>query len=125
MSTEVPPGPLYRAVGHQLSVPCHVRGVNDSTSWIDFEFRVQHQGKNNIIIIISTRDPNRGDVVFSDRVRSKKIGVERSDPTAVILTISDLELTDTGEYECAVVNQERSYDGVYSAKTSVKGDVVF
>ncbi|XP_030199746.1 immunoglobulin superfamily member 2 [Gadus morhua] len=118
VSTEVPKGPLYRAVGHQLSIPCHVRGINDSASWIEFEFRMQHQGTNHDII--STRDPNHGDVLFSDRVRTKTISVERRDPTSVVFTITDLKASDEGEYECAVVNQEGSYDGDYSAKIIVK-----
>ena len=120
---EVPKDPLYRAVGHQLSIPCHVRGINDSASWIEFEFRMQHQGTNHDII--STRDPNHGDVHFRERVRNKTISVERRDPTSVVFTITDLKASDEGEYECAVVNQEGSYDGDYSAKIIVKGNVIF
>ena len=123
MSTEVPQGPLYRAVGHQLSIPCHVRNINDSASWIEFELRMQHQGNN--YDIISTRDPNRVGDLFGDRVRRKEISVERRDPVSVVFTITDLKASDEGEYECAVVNQERSYNGVYSAKIIVKGNVIF
>ena len=121
MSTEVPKGPLYRAVGHQLSIPCHVRGINDSASWIEFEFRMAHEGTN--LDIISTRDPNHGDIRFRNRVRNKMISVERRDPTSVVFIITDLKASDEGEYECAVVNQEGSYEGDYSAKINVKGNV--
>ncbi|KAJ3592275.1 hypothetical protein NHX12_007403 [Muraenolepis orangiensis] len=118
--TEVPLGPLYRVVGHPLLIPCNVSGFKDAETTKEFEFRMQRPGKPMDINVISTEDPNFSFSAFSGRVENNEIHLEHVAPNSVHFQVSKLLPSDVGEYECAVINKEQNYNGVYAAKITVK-----
>ncbi|CAL8268354.1 unnamed protein product [Lota lota] len=117
--TEVPPGPVYRVVGHPLHVPCNASGFANAERRKDFYFLMHIESKNDINVI-RTDDPNFAYGKFSGRVHSEEITLEVLAANAVLFTMTNLMASDEGEYECVVVNDEGKYDGDYSAKIMVK-----
>lgn len=123
MHTEAQAGPLYRVVGSPLSIYCNVSGFANADSRKDFEFRIQKPANPAFeISIISTADQYFAYAVYSSRVESKEITLTHVTPNSVLFEIQRLEKGDEGEYECAVINPEYTYDGTYNAKTTVKGN---
>lgn len=121
MHTEAQAGPLYRVVDSRLSISCNVSGFASNSTRKEFEFRVKKPSLPIEINIISTDDPSFSYAVYARRVRSKEITLTHVSPNSVVFEIQRLEKNDEGEYECFVINSESVYDGVYRAKTTVKG----
>ncbi|ELV14146.1 Immunoglobulin superfamily member 2 [Tupaia chinensis] len=57
--------------------------------------------------------------MYAQRVRSKGIYVERIQGNAVLFHIAELQMKDTGEYECHTPSTDEKYYGSYSAKTNL------
>lgn len=123
MLTEAKAGPLYRVLGSPLSISCNVSGFANDSTIKEFEFRVKKPANPAFHInIISTGDQSFNYAIYSQRVKSKEITLTYVSPNSVLFEIQRLHKSDEGEFECTVVNSERLYNGVYSAKTTVKGN---
>ncbi|XP_067459813.1 immunoglobulin superfamily member 2-like isoform X2 [Thunnus thynnus] len=119
--TEIQAGPLYRVVGSPLFISCNVSGFTNNNTEKNFQFRISKPEKPSFEInIISTDDPNFGYAIYQDRVRSNEITLTRVSPNSVIFKIISLQKNDEGDYDCTAVNEESTYDGTYSVKTTVK-----
>ncbi|NXC17662.1 IGSF2 protein, partial [Corythaeola cristata] len=57
--------------------------------------------------------------IYTQRVRSRGIYVERVQGDAVLLHITELQDRDAGEYECHTPNTDERYFGSYSAKMNL------
>lgn len=123
MHTEAQAGPLYRVAGSPLSISCNVSGFASNSSTKEFEFRIKSPANpTSDINIISTRDQRFAYAVYSQRLKSKEITLIHVSPNSVVFEIQSLQKSDEGEFDCSVVNSESVYNGVYSAKTTVKGN---
>lgn len=121
--TEAQAGPLYRVVGSPLSISCNVRGFSSESSRKEFEFRIAKPANPTFDInIISTYATSFSYAVYSSRVRGGDITLTHVTPNSVVFKIQNLQKSDEGDYECSVKNPEFSFDGTYSAKTTVKGN---
>ncbi|XP_051938701.1 immunoglobulin superfamily member 3-like [Hippocampus zosterae] len=116
--TEIQAGPLYRVAGSRLFISCNVSGFANVDSRKEFEFRVTKPAQQMVLNIISTEDPTFGYAVY--RNRGNDITLTHVTPNSVLFEIKSLQKDDEGEYDCAVINPEYSYDGVYSVITTVK-----
>lgn len=121
VNTEVQAGPLYRVVGSLLSVSCNVSGFADNNARKEFEFSVKKPQLPMDINIISTRAQSFSFAMYSQRVKNKEITLTHVTPNSVVFEIQSLEKGDEGEFDCYVINAESVFDGIYSAKTTVKG----
>lgn len=121
--TEVQAGPLYRTLGSHLSITCNTSGFANVEAQQDFQFRIKRpQNPNLEVHIIATNDEYFAYAMYSQRVRDKDITLKHLSLNSVIFEIQSLQKSDEGEYDCAVINSEFVYDGIYSAKTTVKGN---
>lgn len=121
--TEVQAGPLYRALGSHLSITCNTSGFSNEKAQQDFEFRIKRpQNPNLEVHIIATNDEHFAYAMYSQRVRDRDITLKHLSLNSVIFEIQSLQKGDEGEYDCSVINSEFTYDGTYSAKTTVKGN---
>ncbi|XP_052035596.1 immunoglobulin superfamily member 2 isoform X2 [Apodemus sylvaticus] len=112
-------GPLYRAEGYPVSIGCNVSG-HQGPSTQDFQWSVYlPSDPTKEIQIISTKDAGFSYAMYSQRVQSKEIYVERLQGDSVLLRFSKLQMKDTGEYECHTPNTDGKYLGSYSAKTNL------
>lgn len=119
--TEVQAGPLYRVLGSRLSMSCNVSGFANEKARQNFQFRFKKpQNPNMEINIISTNDDSFAYAMYSQRVAEGEITLTHLSVNSVIFVIQSLQKGDEGEYDCSVVNSESVFDGIYSAKTTVK-----
>lgn len=121
MQTEAQAGPLYRVVDSRLSISCNVSGFASTSTRKEFEFRVKIPALSMEINIISTNDPYFSYAMYARRVKNKEITLTHVSQNSVVFEIQHLQKGDEGEYECSVIDSESGYNGVYSAKTTVKG----
>ncbi|XP_074550413.1 immunoglobulin superfamily member 3-like [Halichoeres trimaculatus] len=119
VNTEAPTGPLYRVVGTPLILPCAASGFSGSTDK-HFEYRFKKPGSTRVANIISSEDQWFAYSVYQSRVTKNEITLTRKSPQSVLFNIMSLEKSDEGEYECSVINPYSTFDGAYSATTSVK-----
>lgn len=125
VNTETPAGPLYRVVGSLLSISCNTSGFINEHTDKEFQFRIMMPEKPNEINIISTHDKFFSYAVYSQRVRDQEVTLTHVTPNSAVFKIQSLKKSDEGEFECSVANPESVYDGTYSAKTTVKGNLLF
>lgn len=119
----VPPGPLLRVEGTAVAIPCHVTEYEGSTLQ-HFEWSVYRSAAPTIAIgIISTKDPAFPYAVFSSRVQSGDVAMQRLRGDAVELRIAHLQPEDDGIYECYTPSTDSQYHGSYSSKVALKGTV--
>lgn len=118
--TEVQIGPLYRVVGAPLSISCNVTGFANAGAIKIFEYLVQKPGSQREENVISTSDPDFAYAKYKRRAEKHEIALTHTSPNTALFEIYQLEKTDEGEYECSSVKNSIVYDGIYSAKTSVK-----
>ncbi|XP_062390758.1 immunoglobulin superfamily member 3-like [Sardina pilchardus] len=112
-------GPLYRVKGFPVAITCSVSGFKGKDEQ-DFSFSAYRATRpDQEIQMISTGDENFAYAVFSSRVRSKDIWIERQSGSSVVFHINNALLEDTAEIECHTPNTDGSYWGTYSAKTSL------
>ncbi|PIO14896.1 hypothetical protein AB205_0066220, partial [Aquarana catesbeiana] len=112
-------GPIYRTVGSHITIWCKVSG-NEGASNQEFEFSVRlPSDPEKEIKVVSTSGPGFSYAIYSGRVQSRDIYVEKVSRDHTILHIVKLQEKDTGEYECYTPNTASTYLGTYSAKTNL------
>lgn len=117
----LPPGPLFRVEGTAISIPCSVSEYEGPTLQ-HFEWFLYRPTAPEISIgIVSTRDPAFPYAVFSPRVQSGEVSVQRLRGDAVELRVARLRAEDAGVYECYTPTTDSMYHGNYSSKVVLKG----
>lgn len=117
-------GPLYRTEGYPVSISCNVSG-HRGPSTQDFQWSIYlPSAPTQEVQIISTKDAGFSYTMYTRRVQSKEIYVERLRGNSVLLRFSKLQMKDTGEYECYTPNTDGKYFGSYSAKTYLTGELL-
>ncbi|XP_073473696.1 immunoglobulin superfamily member 2-like isoform X2 [Aquarana catesbeiana] len=112
-------GPIYRTVGSHITIWCKVSG-NEGASNQEFEFSVRlPSDPEKEIKVVSTSGPGFSYAIYSGRVQSRDIYVEKVSRDHTILHIIKLQEKDTGEYECYTPNMASTYLGTYNAKTNL------
>ncbi|XP_077928688.1 immunoglobulin superfamily member 2 isoform X2 [Halichoerus grypus] len=110
-------GPLFRAAGYPINIGCNVTG-HQGPAEQHFQWSVYlPKAPTQEVQIVSTKDATFSYAVYAQRVQSRGIYVERIRGNSVFLHISELQLKDSGEYECHTPNTDERYYGNYSAKT--------
>ncbi|XP_053561730.1 immunoglobulin superfamily member 3 [Bombina bombina] len=112
-------GPLYRTMGSHITIWCSVSGYQ-GPSQQNFLWSIYlPSAPDREVQIVSTEDPGFSYAIYSQRVSSGNIYVERVTGDHALLHISQLEERDTGEYECHTPNTDPTYHGSYSAKMNL------
>ncbi|XP_009863658.1 PREDICTED: immunoglobulin superfamily member 2 [Apaloderma vittatum] len=112
-------GPLYRVRGSHVTLWCKVSGYQGPAEQ-NFQWSIYlPSAPEREVQIVSTVDPSFPYAIYTQRVRSRGIYVERVQGDAVLLHITELQDRDAGEYECHTPNTDETYFGSYSAKTNL------
>lgn len=112
-------GPLYRTEGSHITIWCNVSGYQEPSEQ-NFQWSIYlPSAPEREVQIVSTMDSSFPYAIYTQRVRSGKIYVERVQGNSALLHITDLQARDTGEYECHTPNTEKQYFGSYSAKMNL------
>ncbi|XP_027744047.1 immunoglobulin superfamily member 2-like [Empidonax traillii] len=112
-------GPLYRVRGSHVTLWCKVSGYQGPAEQ-NFQWSIYlPSAPEREVQIVSTVDPSFPYAIYTQRVRSRGIYVERVQGDAVLLHITELQDRDAGEYECHTPNTDERYFGSYSAKTNL------
>ncbi|KFW67021.1 Immunoglobulin superfamily member 2, partial [Pygoscelis adeliae] len=112
-------GPLYRVRGSHVTLWCKVSGYQGPAQQ-NFQWSIYlPSAPEREVQIVSTVDPSFPYAIYTQRVRSRGIYVERVQGDAVLLHITDLQDRDAGEYECHTPSTDERYFGSYSAKTNL------
>ncbi|KAM9565711.1 immunoglobulin superfamily member 3 isoform 6-T6 [Guaruba guarouba] len=112
-------GPLYRTEGSHVTLWCKVSGYQGPSEQ-NFQWSIYlPSAPEREVQIVSTIDPSFPYAIYTQRVRSRGIYVERVQGDAVLLHITDLQERDAGEYECHTPNTDERYFGSYSAKMNL------
>ncbi|NXG65878.1 IGSF2 protein, partial [Hemiprocne comata] len=112
-------GPLYRTEGSHVTLWCKVSGYQGPAEQ-NFQWSIYlPSAPEREVQIVSTVDPSFPYAIYTQRVRSRGIYVERVQGDAVLLHITELQDRDAGEYECHTPNTDERYFGSYSAKTKL------
>ncbi|NXX51691.1 IGSF2 protein, partial [Tricholaema leucomelas] len=112
-------GPLYRVRGSHITLWCKVSGYQGPAEQ-NFQWSIYlPSAPEREVQIVSTVDPSFPYAIYTQRVRSQGIYVERVQGDAVLLHITELQDRDAGEYECHTPNTDQRYFGSYSAKTNL------
>ncbi|NWS57536.1 IGSF2 protein, partial [Chunga burmeisteri] len=112
-------GPLYRVRGSHITLWCKVSGYQGPAEQ-NFQWSIYlPSAPEREVQIVSTLDPSFPYAIYTQRVRSRGIYVERVQGDAVLLHITELQDRDAGEYECHTPNTDERYFGSYSAKTNL------
>ncbi|NXK20044.1 IGSF2 protein, partial [Arenaria interpres] len=112
-------GPLYRTEGSHVTLWCKVSGYQGPAEQ-NFQWSIYlPSAPEREVQIVSTVDPSFPYAIYTQRVRSRGIYVERVQGDAVLLHITELQKQDAGEYECHTPNTDERYFGSYSAKTNL------
>ncbi|XP_064008272.1 immunoglobulin superfamily member 2 [Pogoniulus pusillus] len=115
----VPKGPLYRVRGSHITLWCKVSGYQGPAEQ-NFQWSIYlPSAPEREVQIVSTVDPSFPYAIYTQRVRSRGIYVERVQGDAVLLHIAELQDRDAGQYECHTPNTDQRYFGSYSAKTNL------
>ncbi|XP_067402410.1 immunoglobulin superfamily member 3 isoform X2 [Emydura macquarii macquarii] len=109
-------GPLYRTEGSHITIWCKVSGYQGPSEQ-NFQWSIYlPSAPEREVQIISTMDPSFPYAIYTQRVRSGEIYVERVQGDAALLHIKELQDRDAGEYECHTPTTDERYFGSYSAK---------
>ncbi|KFO14001.1 Immunoglobulin superfamily member 2, partial [Balearica regulorum gibbericeps] len=112
-------GPLYRVKGSHVTLWCKVSGYQGPAEQ-NFQWSIYlPSAPEREVQIVSTIDPSFPYAIYTQRVHSRGIYVERVQGDAVLLHITELQDRDAGVYECHTPNTDESYFGSYSAKTNL------
>ncbi|KAM4788140.1 immunoglobulin superfamily member 3 isoform 2-T2 [Cyanocitta cristata] len=112
-------GPLYRTEGSHVTLWCKVSGYQGPAEQ-NFQWSIYlPSAPEREVQIVSTVDPSFPYAIYTQRVRSRGIFVERLQGDAVLLHITELQERDAGEYECHTPNTDERYFGSYSAKMNL------
>nr|XP_017505815.1 immunoglobulin superfamily member 3 isoform X2 [Manis javanica] len=112
-------GPLYRMEGSHITIWCNVSGYQGPSEQ-NFQWSVYlPSAPEREVQIVSTVDASFPYAIYTQRVRTGKIYVERVQGNLALLHITDLQARDAGEYECHTPNTDERYFGSYSAKMNL------
>ncbi|XP_075625029.1 immunoglobulin superfamily member 3 isoform X2 [Balearica regulorum gibbericeps] len=112
-------GPLYRTEGSHITLWCKVSGYQGPAEQ-NFQWSIYlPSAPEREVQIVSTIDPSFPYAIYTQRVHSRGIYVERVQGDAVLLHITELQDRDAGEYECHTPNTDERYFGSYSAKMNL------
>ncbi|KAM9205036.1 immunoglobulin superfamily member 3 isoform 2-T2 [Mergus octosetaceus] len=112
-------GPLYRTEGSHITLWCKVSGYQGPAEQ-NFQWSIYlPSAPEREVQIVSTADPSFPYAIYTQRVHSREIYVERVQGDAVLLHIKELQDRDAGEYECHTPNTDERYFGSYSAKMNL------
>ncbi|NXE76221.1 IGSF2 protein, partial [Cochlearius cochlearius] len=112
-------GPLYRVRGSHVTLWCKVSGYQGPAEQ-NFQWSIyMPSAPEREVQIVSTVSPSFPYAIYTQRVRSRGIYVERVQGDAVLLHITELQDRDAGIYECHTPNTDERYFGSYSAKTNL------
>ncbi|KAM6384762.1 LOW QUALITY PROTEIN: immunoglobulin superfamily member 2 [Alca torda] len=112
-------GPLYRTEGSHITLWCKVSGYQGPAEQ-NFQWSIYRpSAPEREVQIVSTVDPSFPYAIYTQRVHSREIYVERVQGDAVLLHITELQEQDAGVYECHTPNTDGRYFGSYSAKTNL------
>ncbi|NWW58479.1 IGSF2 protein, partial [Ifrita kowaldi] len=112
-------GPLYRVRGSNVTLWCKVSGYQGPAEQ-NFQWSIYlPSAPEREVQIVSTVDPSFPYAIYTQRVRSRGIFVERLQGDAVLLHITELQDRDAGQYECHTPNTDERFWGTYSAKTNL------
>ncbi|XP_053923933.1 immunoglobulin superfamily member 3 isoform X1 [Cuculus canorus] len=112
-------GPLYRTEGSHITLWCKVSGYQGPAEQ-NFQWSIYlPSAPEREVQIVSTVDSSFPYAIYTQRVRSRGIYVERVQGDAVLLHITELQDRDAGEYECHTPNTDERYFGSYSAKMNL------
>lgn len=125
MATEMPAGPLYRVVGSPFYISCTTSGFSNNHTEKEFEFRIKKPEHPLEFNIISTHNSFFTYALYSQRVGSQDITLKHVTPNSVVFKMESLQKSDEGEYECFVQNPETVFHGTYSARTAVRGNLLY
>ncbi|XP_076858033.1 immunoglobulin superfamily member 3-like isoform X1 [Brachyhypopomus gauderio] len=116
---EMPAGPLFRVKGFPMALSCYVSNFKGSSQQ-DFAFSVYKDSKQEQEIrIIHTSDPNYAYAIFTSRVNTRDVAIERLSGSSAVLHFASLRMEDAGTYECFTPNTDGTYFGSYTASTEV------
>nr|XP_009681006.1 PREDICTED: immunoglobulin superfamily member 2 [Struthio camelus australis] len=112
-------GLLYRVRGSHVTLWCRVSGYQGPAEQ-NFQWSIYlPSAPEREVQIVSTADPSFPYAIYTQRVRSREIYVERLQGDAARLHITELQDRDAGEYECHTPTTDERYFGSYSAKTNL------
>ncbi|XP_062983672.1 immunoglobulin superfamily member 2 [Elgaria multicarinata webbii] len=112
-------GRLYRARGYHITIWCNVSGYQGPQEQ-NFQWSIRLPSvPGTLLQVVSTSEASFSYAVYSQRVRSGEIYIERIQGDSVLLHITDLKDQDAGEYECHTPNTDDAYLGAYSAKMNL------
>ncbi|KAM8857731.1 immunoglobulin superfamily member 3 [Synchiropus picturatus] len=112
-------GPLVRTEGSHVTIWCNVTGYKEGVEQ-DFEWSMYlPSAPEREIRIVSTAEPNYAYAVYSQRVNSREIYVERLSSDSSVLHITRVQAKDQGLFECYTPNTDGRYLGSYSARTNL------
>nr|XP_023959585.1 immunoglobulin superfamily member 2 [Chrysemys picta bellii] len=112
-------GRLYRARGYNITIWCNVSGYQGASQQ-NFQWSIYlPSAPEREVQIISTMDPSFPYAIYTQRVRSGEIYVERVQGDSALLHITGLQDQDAGEYECHTPTTDEKYLGSYSAKMNL------
>lgn len=109
-------GPLYRTENSHITIWCKVSGYQGPLEQ-NFQWSIYlPSAPEREVQIVSTMDPSFPYAIYTQRVRSGEIYVERVQGDSALLHITELQDRDAGEYECHTPTTDDRYFGSYSAK---------
>ncbi|XP_039376470.1 immunoglobulin superfamily member 2 isoform X3 [Mauremys reevesii] len=112
-------GRLYRARGYHITIWCNVSGYQGPSEQ-NFHWSIYlPSAPEREVQIISTMDPSFTYAIYTQRVRSREIYVEKVQGDSALLHIKELQDQDAGEYECHTPNTDERFFGSYSAKMNL------
>ncbi|XP_044131175.1 immunoglobulin superfamily member 3, partial [Bufo gargarizans] len=112
-------GPLYRTVGSHITIWCKVSGYQGPSEQ-NFQYSIYlPSAPDREVQMVSTQDASFSYAIYSQRVRSGDIYVERVTGDHSLLHIRQLQERDAGEYECHTPNTDPNFYGSYSAKVNL------
>lgn len=114
-------GPLYRTEGSHITIWCNVSGFQGPSEQ-NFQWSIyMPTAPEREVQIVSTMDSSFPYAIYTQRVHSGKIYVERVRGNLALLHITDLQARDAGVYECHTPSTDERYFGSYSAKMNLVG----
>lgn len=118
-------GPLYRTENSHITIWCKVSGYQGPSEQ-NFQWSIYlPSAPEREVQIVSTMDPSFPYAIYTQRVRSGEIYVERVQGDSALLHIKELQDRDAGEYECHTPTTDDRYFGSYSAKMKLMGKLFY
>ncbi|XP_077198411.1 immunoglobulin superfamily member 3 isoform X4 [Paroedura picta] len=109
-------GPLYRTENSHITIWCNVSDYQGPSEQ-NFQWSIYLPSlPEREVQIVSTMDPSFPYAIYTQRVRSGEIYVEKIQGDSALLHITELQDRDTGVYECHTPTTDERYFGSYSAK---------